>query len=117
MALKPLVITFVLECEYPICPTRALLHLWVDLRAEERVEPVFDRYRIVNEADLAEGLGRLAEASSAAGEGPKVVPIRRTGTTAVALPWAAGAKLLNELVAWDGIEPPTRGFSVRCSTS
>jgi hypothetical protein len=22
-----------------------------------------------------------------------------------------------KLVAWDGIEPPTRGFSVRCSTS
>jgi hypothetical protein len=21
------------------------------------------------------------------------------------------------VVAWDGIEPPTRGFSVRCSTS
>ena len=21
------------------------------------------------------------------------------------------------LVAWDGIEPPTRGFSIRCSTN
>jgi len=21
------------------------------------------------------------------------------------------------LVAWDGVEPPTRGFSVRCSTN
>jgi hypothetical protein len=23
----------------------------------------------------------------------------------------------SKMVAWDGIEPPTRGFSVRCSTS
>jgi hypothetical protein len=29
----------------------------------------------------------------------------------IARDWACG------LVAWDGIEPPTRGFSVRCSTS
>ena len=33
---------------------------------------------------------------------------------------AAGAlfaALAARLVAWDGVEPPTRGFSVRCSTS
>jgi hypothetical protein len=29
----------------------------------------------------------------------------------------ARRKLLRGLVAWDGVEPPTRGFSVRCSTS
>ena len=27
------------------------------------------------------------------------------------------AKCLNFLVAWGGIEPPTRGFSIRCSTN
>ncbi len=27
------------------------------------------------------------------------------------------AKPLINMVAWDGVEPPTRGFSVRCSTN
>ena len=30
---------------------------------------------------------------------------------------ARGCQAARKLVAWDGIEPPTRGFSVRCSTN
>ena len=28
-----------------------------------------------------------------------------------------GARIENEMVGWDGIEPPTPGFSVLCSTN
>lgn len=41
---------------------------------------VFDRYRIVNEADLAEGLGKLARANSAAAPRPPKVVQLATGT-------------------------------------
>lgn len=45
-----------------------------------KTRSVFDRYRIVNEADLAEGLAKLARMNDAAPpEAPKVVPMR-TGT-------------------------------------
>jgi hypothetical protein len=32
-------------------------------------------------------------------------------------PGVWNAKPLVHLVAWGGIEPPTRGFSIRCSTN
>jgi hypothetical protein len=32
-------------------------------------------------------------------------------------PGPFGAEAFETLVAWGGIEPPTRGFSIRCSTN
>ncbi len=47
-----------------------------------RTRSVFDRYRIVNETDLSEGLAKLARASenTPGPAAPKVVTMRRTGT-------------------------------------
>jgi hypothetical protein len=76
-------------------------------------------YNIVNEADIAAGLARLTAAPPIA-QAPKVAPIENTDkirTIEPARDARRGRKLLKGLVAWDGIEPPTRGFSVRCSTS
>jgi hypothetical protein len=51
---------------------------------------------------------------------PLQVPVRvkRTRSHAATHPQGMGQKTTgNEVVARDGIEPPTRGFSVRCSTN
>ena len=50
-----------------------------------------------------EGRGVLIEAGA---ERPEFAPLR-----------SGGCEDVMQLVARDGIEPPTRGFSVRCSTS
>ena len=47
-------------------------------------------------------------------------PNRKWGTSGDNRPpsWVPlPSQVVDGLVAWDGVEPPTRGFSVRCSTS
>ncbi len=78
-----------------------------------KTEAIYERYAIVAERDIADGLRKVDAfqrrlAQTARGQMrdsrvPSWVPSR--------------SQVVEGLVAWDGIEPPTRGFSVRCSTS
>ena len=79
-----------------------------------KTESIYRRYAIVAERDIADGLRKVAafqrKVARAASEGqmgdsrpPSWVP--------------SPSQVADGMVAWDGIEPPTRGFSVRCSTS
>ena len=79
-----------------------------------KTESIYRRYAIVAERDIADGLRRVAafqnRVARAATEGqmrdsrvPSWVPL--------------ASQVVEGVVAWDGVEPPTRGFSVRCSTS
>jgi integrase len=81
-----------------------------------KTEAIYRRYAIVDEAMLREGaekLARLHEAQQAAIASGKVVPFPAQGQVKGKSTGEGAANL----VAWDGIEPPTRGFSVRCSTN
>jgi integrase len=75
-----------------------------------RTESIYRRYAIVAERDIADGLRKVAAFQRRVNSGTS----RDNLESPVCLD---PRKLLKELVAWDGIEPPTRGFSVRCSTS
>jgi hypothetical protein len=74
---------------------------------EHKTRSVFDRYNIVNERDLREGVSKLA---ALRGGGQQ----RDNRGNAGVFAWD---KSLRCIVAREGIEPPTRGFSVRCSTN
>jgi hypothetical protein len=78
-----------------------------------KTEAIYRRYAIVAERDIAEGLAKVAafqqRVARSAGEGqvrdkrvPSWVPSR--------------SQVVDGLVAWDGVEPPTRGFSALWST-
>ncbi len=72
-----------------------------------KTRSVFDRYNIVNERDLREGVSKLAMLRVGGQQRDN------EGTRG----FCAWAKSLQRIVAREGIEPPTRGFSVRCSTN
>jgi integrase len=74
-----------------------------------KTEAIYRRYAIADEKMLREGAARLAafiepaRGQRAKASGPVSGPVAELRA--------------RKLVAWDGVEPPTRGFSVRCSTN
>jgi hypothetical protein len=82
-----------------------------------KTEAIYRRYAITDEGMLREGAARLAALAAQRGMGRKVVALRFPIAASGEDSGPVGDPLVAKLVAWDGIEPPTRGFSVRCSTS
>ena len=100
-----------------------------------KTESIYRRYAIVDEAMLKEGAAKLQTRHEAHPSAAPVIPLttatrtkrvspstvrvgrarqRRSERTARAKSLPAGEK---RMVGWDGIEPPTPGFSVLCSTN
>ena len=76
-----------------------------------KTEAVYRRYAIVAESDLREAGTKLAVAlGTTAATGPLS---DNSGDSAK----GSFAKWLKKMVGRDGIEPPTPGFSVLCSTN
>ncbi len=79
-----------------------------------KTESIYRRYAIVAERDIADGLRKVAafqkRMARAASEG-------QVGDSRVPSWVPSRSQVVDGVVAWDGVEPPTRGFSVRCSTS
>ena len=68
-----------------------------------KTEAIYRRYAIADEKMLREGAARLAFIEPARGQRAKASgPVSELRA--------------RKLVAWDGVEPPTRGFSVQPST-
>lgn len=77
-----------------------------------KTRSVFERYAIVDETLLGEGVERLAAFHKAQAQKPKaVVPMRAGGRRNAQIAHSAGRKG-KKMVPRDGIEPPTRGFSI-----
>ena len=100
-----------------------------------KTESIYRRYAIVDEAMLKEGAAKLQTLHEAQTPAAPVIPLikatrtKRVSSSTVRVSRAqrarqvraARAKSLKagegKMVGWDGIEPPTPGFSVLCSTN
>ncbi len=100
-----------------------------------KTESIYRRYAIVDEAMLKEGAAKLQALHEAQAPAAPVIPLATATRTKRVSPStvrvgraqrarqvrAARAKSLQAgektMVGWDGIEPPTPGFSVLCSTN
>jgi integrase len=100
-----------------------------------KTESIYRRYAIVDEAMLKEGAAKLQTLHETQAPVPPIIPLtratstKRVSSSTVRVSRAqrerrgrvAHAKSLTadekRMVGWDGIEPPTPGFSVLCSTN
>jgi integrase len=85
-----------------------------------KTESIYRRYTITDEAMLRDASARLAVLHEAEREKNSHSTAKVSGGPASEAekprpPTRSSAGI--SVVAWDGIEPPTRGFSVRCSTN
>jgi hypothetical protein len=69
-----------------------------------KTEAIFRRYAISSTSDLRDAGAKLAELGDNSGPLELQDPVRRRGS-------------MRNMVGRDGIEPPTPGFSVLCSTN
>ena len=102
-----------------------------------KTESIYRRYAIVSSRDLAEGVAKLAALHGSARVARSVLPLSATTSTVLTQSTASarrraqrqiavehGERMAEEALGLEtyrmargGIEPPTRGFSVRCSTN
>ena len=91
-----------------------------------RTDSVYRRYAIVDETMLREGAERLTAFHRGRSPAATVVTLRKTRQPKTTRPVTrpvdqsaseAALQVLRKMVGRDGIEPPTPGFSVLCSTN
>ena len=93
-----------------------------------KTEAIYRRYAIAGESMLREGAAKLEALLEAQRNAhPVVVPLRTSKVSAKSAGGERGfeplraaeirERLKRELVGREGIEPPTPGFSVLCSTN
>jgi integrase len=85
-----------------------------------KTESIYRRYTITDEAMLRDASARLAALHEAEREENSQSSAKVRGGSIPEPPEAprvSSSAGTTGLVAWDGVEPPTRGFSVRCSTN
>ena len=78
---------------------------------------VFDRYDIVSERDLREASEKLSSVHAAVLAGPNSGQSSAVASGTALTLLSKPTEALQKMVGRDGIEPPTPGFSVLCSTN